>query len=333
MTLSPPTLTVVVPCYNEEDVLPETSARLDALVARLTREGLVGTQSRIYFVDDGSRDRTWGLIQDLREKSDRFAGIRLSRNCGHQIALMTGILAVPGDVIVSIDADLQDDINSIELMLQHAASGSDIVYGVRSDRRSDRALKRLTARTYYSLLHHLSVEIVFDHADFRLLTRRAVEALRLYEESNLFLRAIIPRLGFRSTIVPYERAERFSGSSKYTIPKMVALAIEGVTSFSITPLRLVTVMGCGISFFAFLLTVWAILAATVFDATIPGWASTVVPIYLICGVQMLCVGIIGEYVGKIYLETKRRPRSHVAEVLAPQHGQIAPQTKTPVTSR
>jgi glycosyltransferase involved in cell wall biosynthesis len=224
-------------------------------------------------------------------------------------------MTVSGDVVISMDADLQDDPAAITPMLEAAARGTDIVYGVRSARTSDLAAKRLTAHAYYRLLRWLGVEVVFDHADYRLMTRRVLEALREYEESNLFLRALIPRLGFRTEIVYYERAERFAGESKYPLARMLALALEGITSFSTRPLRLITVLGTITSLFALVLTTWALLAAAVFGATIPGWASTVIPIYLICGVQLLSIGVIGEYVGKIYMETKRRPRYHIADAI------------------
>lgn len=314
MAFHAPVLTIVVPCYNEEDVLPETSRRLSALLDGLSATGRIAPGSAVYYVDDGSRDRTWQIIEELGRGASHFGGIKLSRNRGHQNALMAGLMAVPGDVIVSIDADLQDDLDAIGRMLDQAAAGADIVYGVRSERSSDTFVKRFTAQAFYRALQWLAVEIVYNHADFRLMSRRAIEALRDYGESNLFLRALIPQLGFRTSIVTYARAERFAGVSKYPIRKMLTLAFEGVTSFSTKPLRFVTIMGSTVSLLALLLTVWALFASVVFQTAIPGWASTVVPIYLICGVQMLCVGIIGEYVGKIYLETKRRPRFHVAQM-------------------
>lgn len=313
-----PTLTIVVPCYNEEEVLPETARRLDMLIVELINDNCIAVDSHVCFVDDGSTDRTWAIIRALRESSARFGGIRLSRNRGHQIALMAGLLAAPGDIMISVDADLQDDLNAIRKMLDVAAAGADIVYGVSSARTTDTMIKRLTAHLYYHLLRLLSVEIIFDHADFRLMTRRAVDALRQYEESNLFLRALVPLLGFKSSTVLYERTERWAGTSKYPIGKMLGLALEGITSFSTRPLRLVTILGFGISCLAFIIAAWAIFATIVMKTTIPGWASTVIPIYLICGVQLLCVRVIGEYVGKIYLETKRRPRSHVLERLEPR---------------
>ena len=315
MTSLPPEVTVVVPCYNEEDVLPETAKRLDRLLAELIDDARIADQSSVCFVDDGSIDRTWSFVEELHNSSERFGGIKLSRNRGHQNALMTGLLAARGDVLISIDADLQDDVGAISEMLRAASAGADIVYGVRSSRDTDTWTKRVTARLYYRLLRLLGVDIVFDHADFRLMTRRAVEALREYEETNVFLRALIPLLGFRTAIVTYKRADRFAGASKYPVGKMLALALEGVTSFSNRPLRMVTILGFFVSILASILVVWAIIASVVLKETIPGWASTVIPIYLICGVQLFCVGIIGEYIGKIYLETKRRPRSHIAERL------------------
>jgi polyisoprenyl-phosphate glycosyltransferase len=313
-----PTLTIVVPCYNEEDVLPETTRRLDLLLADEIASGMIAADSCVYLVDDGSKDRTWELIEELRESSSRFGGVKLSRNCGHQNALMTGLLVAPGDVLVTVDADLQDDLNAIHDMLRAAVAGADIVYGVRRMRAHDTPMKRLTARLYYRLLQVMKVEIVFDHADYRLMTRRAVEALRQYGETNLFLRALIPQLGFKTSIVTYDRNERFAGTSKYSVPKVVGLAIDGVTSFSTRPLRIATIAGSCISVLSVALTLWALYLKLVLNVAIPGWASIVVPIYLISGVQLVCVGIMGEYIGKMYLETKRRPRAHIAEMLEPR---------------
>lgn len=319
MTTLCPTLTIVVPCYNEEEVLPETSTRLDQLLTKLNDKGLIAVDSSVYFVDDGSSDRTWAIIQQLHESGTRFGGIKLSRNRGHQNALITGLLGAPGDVLITLDADLQDDPNAIYDML-HAATigGADIVFGVRRTRARDTMIKRLTAHLYYRMLQLMKVDIIFDHADYRLMTRRVVEELRQYEETNLFLRALIPELGFKTSVVAYDRNERFAGTSKYSLSMMVRLAIEGVTSFSIRPLRIATVMGLCISISSILMAIWALYAKLVLKESIPGWASTVIPIYLISGVQLLSLGIIGEYIGKIYLETKRRPRAHVAEILGPR---------------
>ena len=324
-----PTLTIIVPCYNEEDVLPETARRLDRLLADLIGSSRIAADSSVCLVDDGSKDSTWAVIEKLRETSGRFGGVKLSRNCGHQTALMTGLLAARGDILVTADADLQDDLNAIYEMLDATGAGADIVYGVRRERLHDTSMKRFTARFYYRLLQAMNVEIVFDHADYRLMTRRAVEALRQYQETNLFLRALIPLLGFNTTIVTYDRHERYAGVSKYSLPKMLALAIDGVTSFSTRPLRIATFAGLGISFFSVALALWALYTRLVLKTGVPGWASTVIPIYLISGVQLLCIGIMGEYIGKIYLETKRRPRSHIAVMLDP----LTPETLEPASSQ
>ena len=308
----------MVPCYNEETVLPETARRLRALLDDLVSAGRIAAGSYACFVDDGSKDQTWATIRGLQATAGPFGGLKLSRNRGHQNALLAGLMAVEGDLVVSVDADLQDDLQAIHAMLDEAAAGADIVYGVRSARHADTALKRLTAQGYYRLLHRLGVDVVYDHADFRLMSRRAIEELREYGESNLFLRALVPQLGFQTAIVTYERTERFAGTSKYPLRKMLALAWDGVTSFSTGPLRLVTALGAITSVFALALTVWALAATVVFKATVPGWASVVIPVYLVCGVQLLSLGVIGEYVGKIYLETKRRPRFHVSETLLPR---------------
>ena len=318
MTALCPILTIVVPCYNEEEVLQETSTRLDQLLTELSKAGLIAIDSSICFVDDGSNDNTWALIKKLHESSGRFGGVKLSRNRGHQNALITGLLAASGDVLISLDADLQDDPNAIYGMLHSATvGGADIVFGVRRARPHDTTLKKLTAHLYYRLLQLMKVDIIFDHADYRLMTRRAVEALRQYEETNLFLRALIPELGFKTSVVTYDRNERFAGTSKYSLSMMMGLAIEGVTSFSIRPLRIATIVGLCISVFSIVLTIWASYLKLVLSEAIPGWASIVIPIYFIGGVQLLCFGIMGEYIGKIYLETKRRPRAHLAEILEP----------------
>ena len=328
-----PTLTIIVPCYNEEDVLPETARRLDRLLADLIGSSRIAADSSVCLVDDGSKDSTWAVIEKLRETSGRFGGVKLSRNCGHQTALMTGLLAARGDILVTADADLQDDLNAIYEMLDATGAGADIVYGVRRERLHDTSMKRFTARFYYRLLQAMNVEIVFDHADYRLMTRRAVEALRQYQETNLFLRALIPLLGFNTTIVTYDRHERYAGVSKYSLPKMLALAIDGVTSFSIRPLRIATFAGLGISFFSVALALWALYTRLVLKTGVPGWASTVIPIYLISGVQLLCIGIMGEYIGKIYLETKRRPRSHIAVLLDPPTSETLEPASSQVVDR
>jgi hypothetical protein len=236
---------------------------------------------------------------------------------------------VPGDLIISVDADLQDDLSAIEGMLREHSNGADIVFGVRKDRKSDTYFKRATAQSYYRLLKWMGIEIVYNHADYRLMSRRAIEALRQYEESNLFLRALIPQLGFRTAVITYERFERFAGTSKYPLRKMLSLALHCITSFSTQPLRGITLLGFIVSTISFLFGIWAFLSAMVFAKTVPGWASTVVPIYMICGVQMLCLGIIGEYIGKIYIETKRRPRFLIEQMTdgkSPGNDRAKPET-------
>jgi len=303
-----PTLSIVVPCYNEEEVLPEAARQLEALLQEMIETGMVAPDSHVTFVDDGSSDGTWAIIQDLHRRSPRIQGVKLSRNRGHQHALLAGILTVPGDIVVSVDADLQDDLDVMKEMVQAHAAGSDIVLGVRKSRSIDKPFKRITAQGYYRFLRWMNVNVVYNHADYRLLSRRAIEALRGYEETNLFLRGLVMHLGFKTAIVTYARSARVAGESKYPLRKMIALALEGVTAFSTMPLRYITLLGFLVSFFSFLLGLWAFVGAVFFKNVVPGWASTVIPIYLLCGVQMICLGVMGEYIGKIYLETKRRPR-------------------------
>lgn len=306
-----PRLAIVVPCYNEAAVLPTTAARLRQLLERLRAAGEVAADSLVVFVDDGSADATWAQVAELAAGHPDVAGIRLSRNRGHQNALLAGLCTAPGDVLVSIDADLQDDPEAIPRMLAAHRAGSDIVYGVRRGRASDGLFKRLSARAYYRLLAALGVEVVYDHADFRLLSRRAVEALRDYREVNLFLRGLIPQLGFPSARVEYDRAPRPAGRSKYPLRRMLSLAWQGVTSFSAYPLRLITGFGLLVSIASLALAAWALGVRLFTDRALPGWASTVIPMYFLGGVQLFSLGIIGEYVGKIYHEAKRRPRYHI----------------------
>lgn len=301
-------LAIVVPCFNEEEVLPETNRRLLALLQRMQDAGLVSASSGIYYVDDGSRDRTWSIIEEQSQRDGRCHGLKLSRNRGHQAALMAGLLTVPGDALVSIDADLQDDVDVIEAMVSEFKAGHEVVYGVRDSRATDTVFKRQTALAYYGLLRKMGVDLVHNHADFRLMGRRAVEALREYGEVNMFLRGVVPLIGYRATTVKYDRAERFAGVSKYPLRKMLAFAAEGITSFSIVPLRLITLLGFLVSAFSFAMILFILYGTLVLKAAIPGWASSVVPIYFLGGIQLLAIGILGEYIAKIYLETKRRPR-------------------------
>ena len=311
----PPTLSVVIPCYNEEEVLPETAGRMAAQLQRMIQARMIGEDSHVLFVDDGSSDRTWPTIEELHRKSRCMLGLKLSRNRGHQNALLAGLLSATGDIVVSIDADLQDDPELMAEMVQANAAGADVVLGVRRSRTTDNAFKRITAELYYRCLRWMDIEITYNHADYRLLSRRAIEALRQYGESNLFLRALVMQIGFKSVIVCYDRAPRFAGNSKYPLRKMIALALDGVTAFSTMPLRFITLVGFVVSLVSFLLGAWALLAAFFSLTVVPGWASTVIPIYLICGVQMICLGIMGEYIGKIYHETKRRPRFTIETAL------------------
>ena len=301
-------LSIVVPCYNEEAVLPETIQQLTELLQHLIDKGKITSDSCVYYVDDGSRDRTWDLIETFAKTNPFVRGIKLSRNRGHQNALLAGLLTVKGEAVISVDADLQDDLSAIEEMLDDYAAGHDIVYGVRSSRKTDTFFKSFTATAYYRLLGIMGVEIVYNHADYRLMSRRAIEALKEFGEVNLFLRGIIPQLGFSHSIVYYERAERFAGESKYPLKKMLALAWQGITSFSNVPLQFITHLGLLVSLISFAVTIWAIWVKLFTEVAIPGWASTVLPIYFLGGIQLLCLGIIGEYLAKIYTETKRRPR-------------------------
>jgi glycosyltransferase involved in cell wall biosynthesis len=301
-------LAIVVPCYNEEEVLSTTILQLSTLIKDLIREQLISEDSTITFVDDGSSDRTWSVIEESSRIDSAIHGIKLSKNKGHQNALVAGLLSVEGDMVISVDADLQDDLEAIRQMVIKHQQGADIVYGVRSQRYSDTLFKRVSAEWYYRILKFLGVDVVFNHADYRLMSRAAIEALKQYKEVNLYLRGIIPQLGFASEIVTYERKKRMAGESKYPLRKMLSLAWNGLTSFSPSPLRWVTTLGFSISIFSFCAGAWALIATLIYHAALPGWASTVIPIYFLGGIQLLSLGIIGEYISKIYLETKGRPR-------------------------
>jgi glycosyltransferase involved in cell wall biosynthesis len=306
--MTPPRVNLVVPCYNEQGVLPETSRQLLAMLKDLQEQGMIDQRSSVTFVDDGSSDQTWQLIEELHDHELRVHGIKLSRNYGHQNALLAGLLSAPGDVIISLDADLQDDLKAILRMLEAYQSGADIVYGVRAGRASDSVFKRWTARAYYSLLRWLGVEIIPDHADFRLMDRRALNALRDFHEVNLFLRGIIPLLGFRTAVVSYDRLPRAAGESKYPFLKMLKLGMDGIVSFSTAPLRWITVIGAIVSIASMGVGFWALFVKLTTDLALPGWASIVVPMYFLGGLQLLALGIIGSYLSRIYTETKQRPR-------------------------
>jgi len=307
---------VVIPCHNEELVLSETTRRLGILFQGLSAKGKISFESKVYFVDDGSQDKTWNIIRDAAANHPFVEGIKLSRNRGHQSAVLAGLMHAEGDCLISIDADLQDDLSAIEEMVDAHVAGSDIVYGVRKARNSDTPFKRFSAELYYRILAMMGVEIIFNHADFRLMSRRAIDALREFGEVNLFLRGIIPQLGFNSAIVHYDRAERFAGESKYPFSKMLGLAVQGITSFSVVPLRIITTIGLLISILSFAIGLWALWLRLFTQQAIPGWTSTVLPMYLLGGIQLFSLGVIGEYLGKIYLETKRRPRYFIEDFVS-----------------
>jgi glycosyltransferase involved in cell wall biosynthesis len=309
-------LYLVIPCYNEEEVLPETSKRLKEKYTALMNEGKIDTDSKIVFVNDGSKDRTWEMIRELHESDPVFRGICLSRNKGHQNALMAGLMTVKSecDAAISMDADLQDDINAIDEMVDRYREGYEVVYGVRSSRKKDTFFKRTTAEGFYKVMRAMGVETVYNHADYRLMSRRALEALSEFDEVNLFLRGIVPLVGFKSTEVTYERGERFAGESKYPLKKMLAFATEGITSMSIKPIRLITTLGFLVFLFSIGVLIYSIIRKFT-GYTVPGWAFLAVSIWALGGVQLLAIGVIGEYIGKIYLETKHRPKFIVAEYL------------------
>lgn len=308
-------LGIVIPCYNEEEVLPETCKRMTGLLDRLVAAGKIADDSKVFLVDDGSRDRTWGLIKAFSESNRRIAGIKLSRNRGHQNALIAGLFTAEGDALVSVDADLQDDVNAIETMVDRFNAGVDIVYGVRKRRETDAVFKRFTAEMFYKLLATFGAESIYNHADYRLMSRRAIECLKQYNEVNLYLRGIVPLIGFKSEIVYYDRSERFAGESKYPLKKMLALALDGITSFSVVPLRMITLMGFVIFLGSMAVTLWVLWAKFFSNQVVPGWTSIVLPMYFLGGIQLFCIGMIGEYLGKTYSEVKSRPRFFVEETV------------------
>jgi glycosyltransferase involved in cell wall biosynthesis len=308
-----PTLAVVIPCYNEKEVLPETNRRMVELLSHMVAANKIASTSQVMYVDDGSKDNTWELIKSFSAQSPQVTGIKLSANRGHQTALMAGLFAAMGDVVISVDADLQDDLGAIEQMLDAHRAGNEIVLGVRKQRDVDTLFKRNTAQLYYRLLSLLGVKVVYNHADYRLLGRRALEALKQYSEVNLFLRGIVPLLGFKTTTVFYDRAERFAGESKYPLRKMLVLAFDGITSFTAFPLRLISMMGLAVSLVSAVMVGWVLWTKLFTTQAVPGWASSVIPIYFLGGIQLLSIGVLGEYVAKIYFETKRRPRYFIEE--------------------
>ncbi len=309
-------LYLVIPCYNEEEVLPETSKRLKEKYAALMESGKISQDSKIVFVNDGSRDRTWELICELHAADPVFRGICLSRNKGHQNALMAGLMTVKSecDAAISLDADLQDDIGAIDEMVDRFHEGYEVVYGVRSSRKKDTFFKRTTAQGFYKLMKGMGVDTVYNHADYRLMSRRALEALSEFDEVNLFLRGIVPLVGFKSTQVTYERGERFAGESKYPLKKMLAFATEGITSMSVRPIRMIATLGLLVFLVSIGVLIYSIIRKCIGE-TVEGWAFLAVSIWALGGIQLLAIGVIGEYIGKIYLETKHRPKYIVAEYL------------------
>ena len=312
----PDILYIVVPCYNEEAVLPETAKRLGLKLKKLIEDKIVSDKSRVMFVNDGSKDKTWEIIKALHKDGGIFTGVNLSRNRGHQNALLAGPMTAKdkADVTISMDADLQDDINAADEMLKEYYGGCDIVYGVRSKRETDTFFKKFTAEAFYRVMNFLGAETVFNHADYRLMSKRALEGLAEFREVNLFLRGIVPMIGYKTSSVYYERTERFAGESKYPLKKMISFALEGITSLSSKPIRYITIIGFLIFAVSILMLInfivrWAI------GATVPGWASVICSVWAIGGLIMLSLGIIGEYIGKIYLEAKARPKYIIKEDL------------------
>ncbi len=310
------TLYIVVPCYNEQEVLPETSRRLRAKLEQLMAAGKISRDSRVLFVNDGSKDDTWAIISRLHGECPLFCGVDLSRNRGHQNALLAGLMTAKdrADMVISMDADLQDDVDAVDAMVDKYLDGCDIVYGVRSSRKKDTFFKRFTAEGFYRLMNKLGAETVFNHADYRLMSRRALEGLAQFREVNLFLRGIVPMIGYRTDTVEYERGERFAGESKYPLKKMLAFAMEGITSLSVKPLRIITALGCGVFLVSVVMIIYNIIRWAC-GATVAGWASLSCSVWFLGGLILLCLGVVGEYVGKLYLESKDRPRYIIREVL------------------
>lgn len=304
-----PILYIVIPCYNEEKVLPVTNALFADKLSALIQNGEISEKSRVLFVDDGSKDNTWAVISDLRAKNPQFAGLKLSRNQGHQNALLAGLMTAKNyaDITISIDCDGQDDVDAMDKMLKEYKDGAEIVYGVRAARDTDTVFKRTTAKWYYKILNLLGAEVVYNHADYRLMSRRALEALSQFHEVNLFLRGLVPLVGFKSSSVYYDRKERMAGESHYPLSKMLSLGFNGITSLSVRPLKLITSLGFLMSLVSLMAVVVTVIIK-LFGYTVQGWTSLLCVIFLLGGIQIFCLGVIGEYIGKMYAETKARPR-------------------------
>lgn len=309
-------LYVVIPCYNEEEVLEETTKRLTKKLNLMIKDKLIDKKSKIMYVNDGSKDKTWNLIETYHKNNKFVTGVNLSRNRGHQNALLAGLMTAKeyADIVISMDADLQDDVNVMDKMVEEYNNGCDIVYGVRSSRKKDSWFKKNTAEGFYKIMKLLGVDIVFNHADYRLMSKRSLYDLEKYKEVNLFLRGIIPLIGYKNAIVTYERNERFAGESKYPLKKMLNFALEGILSFSVKPIRIITSLGFMISFFSFVFLIYVIIGHFV-TGNVAGWTTIVALVCSFGGFQIFCIGIIGEYIGKIYNETKQRPRFIIEKVL------------------
>ncbi len=310
----PPKLIIIIPCYNEREVLPITSKLFLDKLTQLMGEKKISEDSKIMFVNDGSKDGTWEIIQDLAKRDRRFIGISQSRNRGHQNAVLAGLMEAKDncDITISIDCDGQDDINAMDRMVEEYLGGCEVVYGVRSKRDTDTFFKRFTAESFYKLMNAMGAEVVFNHADYRLISSRVLMELAEFKEVNIFLRGMVPLVGFKSTSVPYERHERLAGKSHYPFSKMLALALDGITSLSIKPIKLIMSLGMVIAVISFIGIIWAIVSALL-GLTVAGWASTVCIICFVSGIQLISIGVIGEYIGKIYLEVKARPRYIISE--------------------
>ena len=312
--MAPPVLYIIVPCYNEQEVLPMTAPLFLEKLTALSAQGKISPDSRILFVEDGSKDRTWAIITDLSQTDEHYLGIRQSRNRGHQNAVLAGLMEARTrcDITISIDCDGQHDLNAMDAMVDAYASGCDVVYGVRSNRDTDTFFKRFTAQSFYKLMNAMGAEVVYNHADYRLLSSRVLREFAGFREVNLFLRGMVPLLGFKSTTVEYVRQERMAGQSHYPLSKMLSLAISGITSLSVKPLRLIMGIGSFVTLVSFIGVIWALVGA-LSGNTVSGWASTTCIICFVSGVQLISLGVIGEYVGKIYMETKARPRYIISE--------------------
>ena len=309
-----PVLYIIIPCYNEQEVLPITAPQFLQKIRDLAAAGKISPDSRVLFVNDGSKDRTWAIINELAAADPHYAGICQSRNRGHQNAVLAGLMEAKDhcDITISIDCDGQDDINAMDGMVEAYRDGCDVVYGVRSKRDTDTFFKRFTAETFYKLLNAMGAEVVFNHADYRLMSARVLQEFAKFEEVNLFLRGMVPLVGFKSTTVLYERHERLAGKSHYPLSKMLSLAFDGITSLSTRPIRFITGFGILVALVSFVGVLWAVIEAAL-GMTVSGWASTTSIICFVSGVQLICLGVIGEYIGKIYLETKRRPRYIISD--------------------